>query len=137
MGSKKKKKLPPLPRFRRNRDYSGSREEYIKEVLQLADHLDNRKLFKAADKVDKILYDNEWLQLKTTDEGYVYSHESRCNGHIVAMLVTDPSRKDPILGRYERTPAHHPGAPKWDDVPLEPDGEEPSFLLEEADEYEP
>ncbi len=121
MSSKKKKKtkLPPLPRFRRNRDYSGSREEYIKKVLQLADRLDDHELFKVADKVDKVLYNNEWLQLKETSEGYIYSHESRCNGHIVAMLVIDPSRREPILGRYERTPAHYPGAAEWKDVPLE------------------
>jgi 8-oxo-dGTP pyrophosphatase MutT (NUDIX family) len=34
---------------------------------------------------DKILYDNKWLQLKEID-GYVYSHEIRCNGIIVMVL---------------------------------------------------
>ena len=35
--------------------------------------------------VSKVLYDNEWLQLRE-DEGYIYSHESRCNGSIVVVL---------------------------------------------------
>ena len=38
------------------------------------------------------LYDNEWLSLKQIKEpkdgtyGYVYSHETRCNGNIITML---------------------------------------------------
>ena len=48
--SKKNKKVPsPL---KRNRDYTGSREEYIKKVLQLADRLDQLGLHKQADKLD-------------------------------------------------------------------------------------
>jgi len=48
------------------------------------------------------LFHNKWLSLKEVD-GYVYSHETRCNGKIIAVLGY---KDDKILGRFERTPAH-------------------------------
>lgn len=35
----------------------------------------------------KVLYDNEWLQLRQKEDGYVYSHEKRCGGAIIAFLI--------------------------------------------------
>jgi len=57
----------------------------------------------------KDLYKNDWLSLKEMD-GYIYSHESRSNGKIVAILVVD-SEKHPgeVLGRYEDCPPHEDG----------------------------
>lgn len=51
------------------------------------------------------LYSNEWLDLRETD-GYVYSHESRCGGKIVCILVVDRNRDGMVLGRYEVVPCH-------------------------------
>lgn len=59
----------------------------------------------------KTLYENEWLNLMETDDGYVYSHESRCNGQIVAILIYKHDDRDHIhiLGRFEDTPCHNEG----------------------------
>lgn len=54
----------------------------------------------------KTLYNNEWLSLKEID-GYVYSHEKRCDGKVVAILVVDSKdHKGEVLGRFEKVPAH-------------------------------
>jgi len=60
---------------------------------------------------DVVLYDNQWLQLKEK-EGYIYSHEVRCNGKIVVIL---PYRRTGVdswefLVRDEITPC-------WNDKP--------------------
>lgn len=34
----------------------------------------------------ELLYDNKWLQLKIADDQYVFMHEKRCKGEIVAVL---------------------------------------------------
>lgn len=59
----------------------------------------------------KTLYDNEWVSLMQTPDGYVYSHQTRCNGQMVAVIVFTrnwlvPDTIDQVLGRYERNPAH-------------------------------
>lgn len=59
-------------------------------------------------RTPKTLFENRWLSLKET-EGYIFSHESRCQGNIVAILVYDSSKPDMVLGRYERCPAHFDG----------------------------
>ncbi|GAB1822749.1 NUDIX domain-containing protein [Herbidospora sp. RD11066] len=55
-----------------------------------------------------ILYENPWLSLLEAD-GYVYSHETRCQGRIVAVL---PYRETPggreFLVRSEITPCWGP-----------------------------
>jgi len=60
--------------------------------------------------MDKILYENEWLSLQETPDGYTFLHENRCNG-IVAVIVytTDEMGIDKILGRWETNPAHKDG----------------------------
>lgn len=59
---------------------------------------------------DAILYDNEWLQLRETSDGYVYAHENKSNGRGVAVLayrrVGDELQ---IAGRFERCPCHRDG----------------------------
>ena len=56
---------------------------------------------------DEVIGGDEWLQLRKSPDGYTYAHEVRCQGTIVAVLVfrTDDENA-PILGRYERNPAH-------------------------------
>ena len=61
------------------------------------------------------LCDNEWLSLKIMKapelgiDGYVYSHEERCNGNIVAILPYRFSDKGiEYLLRHEVTPCWHP-----------------------------
>ena len=57
---------------------------------------------------DYIMYDNEWLQLRETPDGYVYAHEAKGNGKGVAVLAY--RNRDGVVevaGRYERCPCHH------------------------------
>lgn len=59
----------------------------------------------------KELYHNDWLSLMETD-GYVFSHETRSNGKIVALLVfkLKPNGEiEEVLGRFENTPCHFDG----------------------------
>lgn len=59
---------------------------------------------------DAILYDNEWLQMRETPDGYVYSHEAKSDGQGVAVLAYR-KRNDTVevAGRYERCPCHRDG----------------------------
>ena len=56
----------------------------------------------------KTLFENKFISTFETDEGYVFSHDSRCNGQIVAILPFIP---DPLqfLIRFEVTPCHQNG----------------------------
>lgn len=65
------------------------------------------------DAVDETLHENEWLSLKRLRVpsaqvgGYVYSHETRCNGRIVAALpfrIARPPKGADFLLRVEVTP---------------------------------
>lgn len=59
---------------------------------------------------DTILYDNEWLQMRETPDGYVYSHEAKSDGLGVAVLAYRRVGDDiQVAGRYERTPCHRDG----------------------------
>ena len=59
---------------------------------------------------DSILYDNEWLQLRETPDGYVYSHEAKSDGRGVAVLAYRRVDVDvQVVGRYERCPCHFDG----------------------------
>lgn len=51
------------------------------------------------------IFFNKWLSL-WEDNGYVFSRETRCNGHIVAVLIFDTRRPGLYYGRMEITPAH-------------------------------
>ena len=54
----------------------------------------------------KILHDNKWIQLREIDE-YVYSHEKRCGGAIVAVLPFKVvGNTFHYLARMEATPCH-------------------------------
>lgn len=52
----------------------------------------------AEGKKDKTLYKNDWVSMMQTTskdgEPYVYSHETRCNGNIVAVLLYERIGKD-------------------------------------------
>jgi len=60
----------------------------------------------------ELLCDNEWLQLKNMVDkendinGYVFSHEIRCNGKIVAIMPYCKNRG--LMLRSEVTPCWHP-----------------------------
>lgn len=55
----------------------------------------------------KEIFHNKWVSTLQTDDGYVYNHETRCNGKIVAIFPF-VSTSSPIqyLARYEATPCH-------------------------------
>lgn len=56
--------------------------------------------------VFKELHHNRWISLRQIGN-YVYSHESRANGELVAILITDSTREPgTVLGRFELCPAH-------------------------------
>jgi len=57
---------------------------------------------------DKVLYDNEWIQLCLKDDWYVYTHQKKSHGEGIAVLVFD-SKTNNVLGRYEHTPCHGEG----------------------------
>ena len=55
----------------------------------------------------KILSKNEWLELRETENGYVYSHEYASGGKGVAVLAyRDEYGKIEIVGRHECCPCH-------------------------------
>ena len=56
----------------------------------------------------KTLLENKWLSLKQVGN-YIFSHETRSNGKILALLVFDSSRPGMYFGRYENTPCHFDG----------------------------
>lgn len=63
-----------------------------------------------ADNGDAILFDNEWLQLRRTPDGYVYSHENKSDGQGVAVLAYRRRGDDvQLAGRYEQCPCHRDG----------------------------
>ena len=57
-------------------------------------------------KGPSVLYKNDWVSLMSTPEengnGYIYSHETRCNGNIVAVLLYNEEGKYGV--RSEKTP---------------------------------
>lgn len=61
--------------------------------------------------MEKTLYENEWISLKSktfpnTKHEYIYSHETRCNGHIVVVLPFKIiNNKVQYLLRHELNPA--------------------------------
>lgn len=69
-------------------------------------------------KIDSV-HDNEWLSLqKIVDpdnhiDGYIFSHETRCDGKIIAILPYQKNQKGDVeyLIREEVTPC-------WDDKPI-------------------
>lgn len=73
-------------------------------------------------KKDEILYGNPWLSLKRLAYpekdiyGYIYSHESRCNGEIVAILPwrinNNNLNKLEFMLRNEVTPCWHEEDPQ-------------------------
>lgn len=58
---------------------------------------------------DHILYNNEWLQMCETPDGYVYSHEAKSDGKGVAVLAFRQQNGIEVVGRYEQTPCHRDG----------------------------
>lgn len=56
----------------------------------------------------KELFHNKWLSLWDVD-GYTFSHETRSNGNLVAILIFDSTKPDTYYGRYEICPAHDDG----------------------------
>jgi 8-oxo-dGTP pyrophosphatase MutT (NUDIX family) len=59
---------------------------------------------------DRILFDNEWLQIRETPDRYVYCHDAKGGGHGVAVLAYRAVDGEiQVVGRYERCPCHHDG----------------------------
>jgi len=59
---------------------------------------------------DHVLYENEWLEMRETPDGYVYSHEAKSDGRGVAVLAYRHSDAGvEVVGRYERCPCHRDG----------------------------
>jgi 8-oxo-dGTP pyrophosphatase MutT (NUDIX family) len=56
----------------------------------------------------KQLYENKWVSLFQVGN-YVYSHETRCKGATVSVLVFDSTKPGQIYGRIENCPAHFEG----------------------------
>lgn len=56
----------------------------------------------------KELFQNKWLSLRQV-ENYIYSHESRSAGKLVAVLVIDSTLPGQVMGRFEDTPCHFDG----------------------------
>ena len=61
--------------------------------------------------MERTLYAGNYLSLKKRGN-YIYSHESRSNGKLVAILVYDSSCPNLVLGRYEICPAHDDPLPQ-------------------------
>lgn len=59
---------------------------------------------------DYILYENKWLQLRETSDGYVYAYEAKGRGEGVGVLAYRwRGEVAQIAGRYERCPCHRDG----------------------------
>ena len=85
-------------------------------MIKLNNILQENRKKSSVDEVKSVsketLYDNEWLSLMKvklphSTDGYVYSHESRCDGKIIAVLLYQRTGKDgwKYGVRYEVTPA--------------------------------
>jgi len=53
--------------------------------------------------MDKILFENKWVQLKERDGWYTFSHNTRGDG--VSVLLFDSQTKEIVI-RFENTPPH-------------------------------
>lgn len=58
-----------------------------------------------------VLCENDWVSLLSRD-GYVFSHESRCNGNIVAVL---PYIASPTPGQFSHVGVRREVTPAWGD----------------------
>lgn len=57
---------------------------------------------------DKQIFANRWVSVYEDENGYTYSHETRCGGHIVSVLVYKIDGNSlKFFGRVERCPAHN------------------------------
>lgn len=57
--------------------------------------------------MNKILFDNEWLQLREKDGWYIYSHSPKSNSQGVVILGYDFSgENNKVLARLENCPVH-------------------------------
>ncbi len=57
---------------------------------------------------DAVLYQDEWLSIRRTPGGYVYTHEEKGNGNGVAVLAYNLAARQ-VVGRYEECPPHRDG----------------------------
>lgn len=86
----------------------------------------------------EIMAGDQWIELRKTPDGYTYAHEVRCEGIIVAVFgFRTDSDETPVLGRFERNPAHNVGKyPDFYDIPHElasiTGGLEPDMTPEET-----
>lgn len=57
---------------------------------------------------EKVLFENKWISVRETSDGYTYSHAIHCKGHAVAVLGMrkHPKHGMQFLGRFEDNPAH-------------------------------
>lgn len=91
-----------------------STRKQVIETLRAVGHYDLAVELETAVGVanngDAILFDNEWLGIRETPDGYIYMHQNKSNGQGVAVLAyREGSDGLEIVGRYERVPCHRDG----------------------------
>lgn len=87
---------------------------------------------------DKLLYENQWVQVRERDGWYTYTRGKQSDGKAIMCLVYDFSNEDEpkLLARYEHNPVHLDGTRSDKDSKYEmtsiTGSYEPDMTLEEV-----